>query len=324
MFNDKNYDYNDNDYNFQYAFSYSDFQKEDNESQIFNIIDPIIGDKFQYQNDSLSLKYDLKNVKIVNSIDGTTKPTVEKLVEEKNIKLEEQNNNKSEIDDSFFDPAFKNIIYNDINDIKDLKQNLKSLEKKRGREGTTGAHNKFSDDNIRRKCKHIILNILFHFINKKIFQKYQNYSKCYEVKLLGINQKQKADASIQFNKEFLYKSIGDIFSDKISGRYSQFSPYHNKHMINFLKKDEEKDNIKYFQKIFSLSFLDCLKHFRGSIYITELDGMKDIDFLKDKFNGDEKYLKTLIYYFMNFEDIINNKKARKRKKKENIELNKEK
>ena len=269
----------------------------------------------------------MKNIKITKTYEATTKLTksFEKSLEEKNseFKVHKNKSEKSENDNSIIEPDFKNIIYNDSNEIYELKQNLKPLGKKRGRAGTTGAHNKLSDDNLRRKCKHILLNILFHFINEKINQKYKHFQR-FEKRLLVINQKQKADTSVQFNKDFLDKSIGDIFSEKISNRYTNFPPYHNKYMINFLKKVEEKDNNKYFQILFNLSFLDCLKHFRRSIYIKELDGMKDIDFLKDKFSEDKEYLKSLNYYFMNFEDITNNKKARKNKKKRNIELNKEK
>ena len=244
--------------------------------------------------------------------------SVEKLPEGKKSELEVQNNKKSEKDDSFCDSDFKNIIYNAQNEIKELKQNLKPLGKKRGRTGTTGAHNKFSDDNIRKKCKHIVLNILFNFINEKINKKYNNQQGkgIFAKKLLAINQKQKSDASILFNKDFLNKSIGDIFSEKISGKYTNFPPYHNKFLINFLKKDEEKDDNKYFQILFNLSFLDCLKHFRKSIYIKELDGMKNIELLKEQFNDNEEYLKLLNYYFMNYENIINRKKIRKANKKQ--------
>ena len=323
------FNYNDEDYeyNFNLENSFSDIQKEENESKILQIIEPKIEEQFNWENDFISLKYDLKNIKITKIYEETNKLTksLEKSLEEKNSEFNVQKNKseKSENDNSIIEPDFKNIIYNDSNEINELKQNLKPLGKKRGRAGTTGAHNKLSDDNLRRKCKHILLNILFHFINEKINQKYKHFQR-FEKRLLVINQKQKADTSVQFNKDFLDKSIGDIFSEKISGKYTNFPPYHNKYIINFLKKAEEKDNNKYFQILFNLSFLDCLKHFRRSTYIKELDGMKDIDFLKDKFSEDKEYLKSLNYYFMNFEDITNNKKTRKNKKKRNIELNKEK
>ena len=320
MFNDSNND-DDNENNFIFEPHFSYIQKEEKENKILNFIESKIEDKFNCEKDSYLLKYDSKNSKIVKTYDPTTKLTKsdEKLAGEKTLALEVQKNGNSGNDDSFFEPDFKNNIYNNKNDITELKRNLKPLGKKRGRNGSIISHNKYSDDNLRRKCKHIILKLLFDFINEKIFQKYNNYEgkNNFAKKLLTINQKQTADASIQFNKDFLNKSIGDIFSEDISGKYTNFPPYHNKFLINSLKKDEEKDDNKYFQKIFNLSFLDVLKHFRGSLYIKELDGMKDIELLKEKYNDDEDYLKLLNYYFMNYEDIINKKKNRKNIKERN-------
>ena len=50
---------------------------------------------------------------------------------------------------------------------------MNTTKKKRGRAYTTGEHNKFSDDNLRRKVKHIILKNLMDFINDKIYYFYQ-------------------------------------------------------------------------------------------------------------------------------------------------------
>ena len=51
---------------------------------------------------------------------------------------------------------------------KESKNDIVVLRKKRGRYRTTGSHNKFSDDNIRRKCKHLILQSVMEYINEKI------------------------------------------------------------------------------------------------------------------------------------------------------------
>ena len=195
--------------------------------------------------------------------------------------------------------------------------------KKRGRAKEKGdyEHNKFSDDNLRRKIKHILLSNLLYFINFMIEKIYDNSigKGIFSLVLLTLNQKQKSNASIQYNQEFLYKSIGDIFSDDISTRYTYYPPYHNKRVVNYLKSDPKAKNTEFFTKIFNLSFLDCLKHFRGSIKIDELEGMKGIEIIKEKYKDDEDYIKSLNYYFMNYEIIINKKKPRQRKKKKNEE-----
>ena len=195
--------------------------------------------------------------------------------------------------------------------------------KKRGRAKEIGdyEHNRFSDDNLRRKIKHILLNNLLYFINFMIKKIYDNSigKGIFSLVLLTLNQKQKSNASIQYNQEFLYKSIGDIFSDDISTRYTYYPPYHNKRVVNYLKSDPIAKNTEFFTKIFNLSFLDCLKHFRGSIKIDELKGMKGIEIIKEKYKDDDDYIKSLNYYIMNYEIIINKKKPRHRKKKKNEE-----
>ena len=91
----------------------------------------------------------------------------------------------------------------------------------------------------------------------------------------------------------------------------------NKQIINFLKNTEKFGNPEYFRNLFNLSFLKCLKHYRGDENILELEGLEGIEIIKDKFKEDKDYIKNLEYYIMNFETIINNKKGREFKKKEN-------
>ena len=70
------------------------------------------------------------------------------------------------------------------------------------------------------------------------------------------------------------------------------------------------------QYLFSKTFLDCLKHFRGSQKIEELEGLKKFNKIKSKYEGDMEYLKSLEYYIMNYERITNNKRARNPREKE--------
>lgn len=199
---------------------------------------------------------------------------------------------------------------------KDLNNNL-LLKRKKGRQRNSDNHNKFSDDNLRRKCKHLVLSSLFIFINQKINEACTNNigkGVCTK-KLLSLNQKQKSESSIKFNKVFLKKTIGDILSENISGKYTNFPSTHNKNLVNYLKNDINENNRNYFITLFNLSFLDCLKHFRGSEIIPSLKGLIGFDNIKDNYKEDEDYLKTLEYYIKNFEEIINNKRERKKRKK---------
>ena len=187
-------------------------------------------------------------------------------------------------------------------------------KKKLSNEDKERKHNKCSDDNVRRKCKHITIKSLHDFINNQIAVR-EPLSK----KILTLNQNQIFNATILFNQKFLEKKLGDIFSEKISGRYSTISPYHNKEVIYRLMNSEKEETKNYFKKLFSLTFIQCLKHFRKSIIIEELKGMAHfedvVDDIKKKNGGDEDYIKVLYEYFMNFENIITKKNPRSPKLK---------
>lgn len=216
----------------------------------------------------------------------------------------------------------KNALFKDeeipIEKDKDETKIKKSVGRKRQAESGSGKHNRFSDDNLRKKCKHLVLDSVFNFINDKINEKYNGNIGCgrYIKKLLILNQKQKSDASIQFNKEFLNKSLGDIFSEKITTRYTTYHPCHNIYLIKILTSDKDEAKKNYFQKLFSITFVDCLKHFRGSIKIKELEGLNGFNSIKSKYKDDSYYLECLEYYIMHYEEIMRNKRTRKANKKE--------
>ena len=64
--------------------------------------------------------------------------------------------------------------------------------------------------------------------------------------LLTLNHKQKANIIVDENKQFLQKTLQEIFSDNISKRYTNYPLDHNKNLINRLleEDDEEKRKIK--------------------------------------------------------------------------------
>ena len=182
-------------------------------------------------------------------------------------------------------------------------------------------HNKFSDDNVRRRCKHLVF---MDFINGSIKRIYNGNigNGIFKKELQTINQKQISDATITFNQNFLNKSLGDIFSENISGRYTNLSPNHNQLLIMKLMNEEDEEKKDYFNNLFNITFINALKHFNEQIEIPELIGLKCFRDLKDEITNKhpedgEDYYVSLKYYLDNFEEIILNKRARKgRKKKE--------
>ena len=188
------------------------------------------------------------------------------------------------------------------------------LKKKRGRkpkDSSSGEHNKYSDDNLRRKCKHLVLKNISDFINNKIFEIYKKVDKgIISKKLLTIKQDQISNATISFNQKFLNKKIGDIFSEEISSRYTNYLPEHNKNLIRELINENDEDKREYFTGLFDLTFFDCLKQFRGTENYYYLNGLPTFDEIKYEFENDSEYLEVLTKYIFNYEKIIGNKKPR--------------
>ena len=210
-----------------------------------------------------------------------------------------------------------NIQDDNLNNVQNEICEFLTIGKKRGR-NSSGEHNKFSDDNLRRKVKHIVLSETMKFINNKISEYYEGNigNGIFRKELLTINQKQKANAKVQFNQEFLNKILGDIFSEDISTRFTIYPLNHNRQVITDLKKETDDNKRIYFNNLFNISFLECLKHFRGDIVIDELIGLSGMQNVEETFKEDYEYLETLKSYIMNYEDITNRKKKRNRKKKD--------
>jgi hypothetical protein len=195
----------------------------------------------------------------------------------------------------------------------DKTKNMFLTRKKLGRKrkscidnGYISKHNKFSDDNLRRKIKHLVIKNLLQFVNAQIEK-----MKIDCPKLLILNQNQKFNATIKYNQDFLNKSLKEIFSEKISGRYLKYSPDHNQKVINILLNGPEHN---YFVNLLNLTFLNGLRHFRGSEEIDELKGMTLFEDIKINSDWEVDYKNVLSNYIMDYEIYISLKKARKKRR----------
>ena len=188
-------------------------------------------------------------------------------------------------------------------------------KKKSERNYSKGEHNKFSDDNLRRKCKHVVLSNIMEFLNEKIDYLYEGNigNNIFKKKFLTLNKNQKADATVNYNQNFLNKTLGDIFSDEISAKFTNYRADHNKLLVKALINESDENKRVYFNNLFKLNFLQCLRHFRGSVNIKELEGVKRFNVFKETLNDEDEYIRILDYYINNFEDIIMRKKSRKSK-----------
>ena len=183
-----------------------------------------------------------------------------------------------------------------------------------------GEHNKFSDDNVQMKLKNGILKSVFQFINKKIkiFYSDINKSSLSKMQLLKLKQKSKERSKAEYNKNFLNKTLKSIFSEEVSGKYLRYNPNHNKDLIEKLINDKDETKREIFYKLFNLTFMDCLNHFRGSHAFEELKGMNQFEqYLNEikSVNDDDMYKNVLKYYLVNYEREVMDRKERNREKR---------
>lgn len=182
-------------------------------------------------------------------------------------------------------------------------------------------HTKFSNDNLKRECKHLVIESVMKFINDKIDEVYDNNIGCgVSIKrLFKLNQSQKTNADVEFNKQFIQKTLKEILSDNITGQIKYYERDHNKRVINEII--EEKKEV--FEKIFNLTFIQSLKHFIEVEQIEELNGLTLFKELKekiiDKYKKDgEAYYENIKIFLIKFEELINKAKPRKKRPKINV------
>ena len=266
-----------------------------------------------------------------------------KTIKEDEDRTEKNNNNDTisneyKISNFYFDLISKKnsgnlqLNHNNTKDKNNLNGNKES--KKRGRKRkrsdinesdkkeknkNSNTHDRYSDDNMRKKCKNIILKFALEFLNKKIKEQYDgNIGKGkFRKELKILNQDEKVNSTVNIEKSFLTKTLKDIFSENISARLSNFPKNHNKILIESLIEEKDEEKKQYFIKLFNITFLDCLKYFRGEeTGIGELEGFKTISSIKETLIEEqgEEYFDLFMYYMKNFKDIIESKKARKKKK----------
>ena len=202
------------------------------------------------------------------------------------------------------------------------KKELQKRGRKTKREDSEIPHNKFANDNLRKKSKHIILSEILTFLNLKLKEIYKNNlgNGILLRQLLTLNHKEKANINIIENQNFIKKTLQEIFSEDISKRYTNFPSNHNKELINRLLNEEDEGKKNYFNKLFNITFSEALHHFQGKIIINELLGLKTYKESIKKYENEKDYHENLVFHLTNFEEIINSKKPRKKKNELTIEL----
>ena len=247
---------------------------------------------------------------------------VEDLIDEKKLFFIDKEKHISKI--PLLHQNFRKFFKTQKEKLNEDKKNDKLCGEKRVRNDKNyekQPHNKFSNDILIRKCKYLVIKNTFEFLNKQIKNVYKgNLGRfIFKKELKIINQSQISNSNIDFNKNFMTKTLGDIFSDDISNKYTNFRNNHNKNLIYNLMNEKDENKKKYFQKLFNLNFIQCIRHFSGEEHNDLLNGLKSFKDIKNEIINDHKeedveYCDILEYYLKNYEQIINNKRSRKPKK----------
>jgi hypothetical protein len=155
-------------------------------------------------------------------------------------------------------------------------------------------------DSLRKKIKRRVLEYSMKFINKNITNKKYRIEK--------IERKQVNNVKVDFEQNFMYRTLGDIFSAKVSSKLTSIidPENYNKIRIQKLRSSDEK-----LRNIFDITFIVCLKHFFGLDIKEELIGMKTSEEISYK---TEKEKKDLINYAKVYEVKVLQSKPRNRHK----------
>ena len=261
------------------------------------------------------------NFLLTNTINTNGKNNIDKSIEI-NINKNKANNNNEILNNNIniintinnIDSKSNNVTNiisnNNIDDNKSKKNN--TILNKKTKRGTDSTNNKTNNSKYITKIKIKNLDNIIDFINEKIKTKYYGNTGKIIIKkeILNIDKRKLYHSSAEFDKKFLNKTLKEILSDEISGKYSYYPPDYNKHLIQDLINEENTG--LYFKKLFELTFLNCLEHIRGTKFFEELDGLVNIDeiFNDEGFEKDKDEIDIYKRFMLDYEGFINRKKSR--------------
>ena len=217
-------------------------------------------------------------------------------------------------------PSYANCksLVTEMADKKEEKR-LKFIITKRGRKNKSqeikkserkNVHNKFSNDNIKRRIKASFNKYIIKLLNKLVKEKYKKA----RIKFLKMNIKITKDISIEYNRHLLNKYIKEIIV-KMSNKYK--NQENNKNCIKFIenKKDNEEIinilNMTY-EQLYTNYFLKSTKN-NSQEYSYE--AVKEKLLKKKK----KKYLDKFVENAESFVEFFMKTKIRKSRKIKEIE-----
>ena len=166
-------------------------------------------------------------------------------------------------------------------------------------------HNKYRADNIMKKIKGNLFDLIIKKINFSLTDKSEQYS-LKKIDYEYINQL-KRDIDIQY----LNMSIKELFSNKISSKYKLDASVNERNIIKILEIEKDNAEINY---IFNLTFREWIDIFTLKKHSSiKIDGIGE--FLENilKYNYEKSYFSLFVYYLYNYERWFLCRKGRKPK-----------
>ena len=204
------------------------------------------------------------------------------------------------------------LVSNDTSNLTKNRFQIKQIEKP-----IKNGNCKFLFNNLLRRVKKITFDSIMKYDNLIISKLYNNIGDgVYIKKLFRNNHCQTKTTTTSYNQVLLNKTQREIFSEKISSRYSSYPLDHNEKLINKLLNEKDEVKRKIFEILFNKTILQCIEHLTGKKRYKELDGLEEIYKSEMKeLDEDEDYKNKLKYILNNIEKILNEKKQRKNKTK---------
>ena len=166
-------------------------------------------------------------------------------------------------------------------------------------------HNKFSNDNVRRRIKALFNNYIIKLLNCLVKKRFKRIRK----KFVKVNSRITKNISIEYNRNLLDQKIKDIIID-ISKKYQNKD--NNLKLIKFI---ETQQNTEEIQNIFNMTYKDLYTDYY--LKSTKNDNQENsYEAHKEKLLAiyGKEYLDKYIQNSENFVEFFTNGKIRKNKK----------
>ena len=228
----------------------------------------------------------------------------------KNNNIKEEERVKEVLENKIHNNYFKKFITKKTNRIFNIKKEIK-LGRPKKNAIKKGKHDKYQKDNVIRRFKAQFVQNIFNYLNI-CFSCNSNHNK----KPINILQKICAcdtkSISKNDNLKWLNSKIRDIFSQKISSKFVCYESNYNNQLIKKLfERKEEKRVLEILEKTVKEMWIAYINDDKNNDFL----GFNTIKYDIFKFrqlNEPDEYIQLYIYICMNFENILNKIKPRKK------------